>query len=109
MKNRLLKTDASNKTEGLILGFKRNVLILSLTSFFTDASNTMIFPLIALFLDNVLGVKPALIGLVEGLVEGAASLLKMFSGQLSDRLGERKRFIVGGYWFSTVNSRGVAK
>jgi MFS family permease len=76
--------------------------VLSLTSFFTDASNTMVFPLMALFLDNVLGVKTSLIGLVEGVVECTASLLKMLSGWLSDRLGERKRFIAGGYWFSTL-------
>jgi MFS family permease len=102
MKKRLPEVDTPHRTENLVLGFKRNVLVLSLTSFLTDASNTIIFPLMALFLDNVLGVKTSLIGLVEGVVECAASLLKMLSGWLSDRLRERKRLIAGGYWFSTV-------
>ena len=88
--------------QGSVLGFRRNILVLSATSFLTDASNNMVFPLMALFLDNVLGVKPSLIGLVEGVVACAASLLKMFSGWLSDRLGERKRLIAGGYWTSTL-------
>jgi MFS family permease len=98
----LPKAEAHYSAENLLLGFDRNVLVLSLTSFLTDASNTMVFPLMALFLDNVLGVKTSLIGLVEGVVEGTASLLKMLSGWLSDRLGERKRLIAGGYWFSTL-------
>jgi MFS family permease len=98
----LPKAEAPHSTENLLLGFDRNVFVLSLTSFLTDASNTMVFPLMALFLDNVLGVKTSLIGLVEGVVEGAASLLKMLSGWLSDRLGERKRLIAGGYWSSTL-------
>lgn len=96
------KTEAPCSTENRVHGFDRNVIALSLTSFLTDASNNMIFPLMALFLDNVLGVKPSLIGLVEGVVECAASLLKMLSGWLSDRLGGRKVLIVGGYWTSTL-------
>lgn len=102
MGKRSPRIDAPNRTENLLLGFERNVLVLSATSFLTDASNNMIFPLMALFLDNVLGVKPSLIGLVEGVVECAASLLKMLSGWLSDRLGERKPLIASGYWTSTL-------
>jgi MFS family permease len=102
MSSGLPEPDGGRRQEHLILGMRRNVLVLSLTSFLTDASNNMVFPLMALFLDNVLGVKPSLIGLVEGIVDCAASLLKMLSGWLSDRLGERKRLIAGGYWTSTV-------
>jgi MFS family permease len=97
----LPKAEAPSSTENL-LGLEGNVLVLSLTSFLTDASNTMVLPLMALFLDNVLGVKTSLIGLVEGVVACAASLLKFLSGWLSDRLGERKRLIAGGYWLSTM-------
>lgn len=102
MRNRTVKSDSPEGNDKLASGFGRNVLALSAASFLTDASNNMIFPLMALFLDNVLGVKPSLIGLVEGVVECTASLLKMFSGWLSDRLGGRKVLIVGGYWFSTL-------
>jgi MFS family permease len=97
----LPKADAPTNTQNLP-GFDRNVLVLGLTSFLTDASNTMVFPLLALFLDNVLGVRTSLIGLVEGVVACVASLLKLLSGWLSDRLGERKRLIAGGYWSSAL-------
>jgi MFS family permease len=102
MRNHAPKADVPYRSETLVLGFENNVLVLSLTSFLTDASNNLVFPLLALFLDNVLGVKTSLIGLVEGVVDCTANLLKMLSGWLSDRLGERKRLIAGGYWFSTL-------
>jgi MFS family permease len=102
MSNQTVEANGPQRDSSLQLGVERNVLVLSGTSFLTDASNNMVFPLIALFLDNVLGVQPALIGLVQGVVESAASLLKMFSGWLSDRMGRRKALIVAGYWTSTV-------
>ncbi len=102
MRNQTVKADSPERNDILLFGFERNVVVLSATSLLTDASNNMVFPLMALFLDNVLGVKPSLIGLVEGVVECAASLLKMFSGWLSDRLGARKALIHGGYWTSTL-------
>lgn len=100
--NHLSEADAPSTKTDLVLGFKRNVVVLSATSFLTDASNNMIFPLMVLFLDNVLGVKPSLIGLIQGVVEAAASWLKMLSGWLSDKMGRRKVLVVGGYWTSTL-------
>jgi len=80
----------------------RNVWIITLTSFLTDVSSEMIFNLLPLFLKNVLGVKTNIIGVIEGVAETTASLLKLFSGWLSDRLGERKWLTVIGYGLSTV-------
>jgi MFS family permease len=57
---------------------------------------------VPLFLANVLGVHTAIIGLIEGIAEMAASLLKVFSGWLSDRLNQRKWLAVAGYGLSTV-------
>ncbi len=75
----------------------RNVWILSLTSFFRDISSEMLVHLLPLFLANVLSVRIAVIGLIEGIAETTASLTKIYSGWLSDRLGRRKGLTVGGY------------
>ncbi|HSJ58946.1 MAG TPA: MFS transporter, partial [Anaerolineae bacterium] len=83
-------------------GLPRNVWAASLTSFFTDVSSEMVINLIPLFLANVLGVGTGLIGLIEGIAEATASLLKVFSGWLSDRLGERKWVAVAGYGLSAA-------
>jgi len=80
----------------------RNVWILGITSFFTDVSSEMLVSLLPLFLANVLGAGTAVIGLIEGLAESTASLLKVVSGWLSDRLGRRKWLTVAGYGLSTV-------
>ena len=80
----------------------RNVWVLSATSFLTDVSSEMILNLLPLFLANVLGVKTDIIGLIEGIAETTASLLKVFSGWFSDRLGKRKVLAVLGYGLSTV-------
>lgn len=80
----------------------RNVWAVSLTSFFTDISSEMILTILPLFLSNVLGVRTSIIGLIEGLAEATASLLKVFSGWLSDRLRARKWMAVLGYGISAV-------
>jgi MFS family permease len=80
----------------------RNVWVLSFTSFLTDVSSEMIINLLPLFLANVLGAGTAVIGLIEGVAETTASLLKVFSGWFSDRLGQRKWLTVAGYGLSTV-------
>ncbi len=80
----------------------RNVWAASATSFLTDISSEMVINLIPLFLANVLGEKTAVIGLIEGIAETTASLLKVFSGWLSDRLGQRKWLAVAGYGLSTI-------
>ncbi len=63
----------------------------------------MIVYLIPLFLANILGVRTAVIGLIDGIAETTASLLKIYSGALSDRLGNRKWLAVIGYGLSTVS------
>lgn len=80
----------------------RNVWVVSATSFLTDVSSEMVLNLLPLFLANVLGVKTGVIGLIEGIAETTASLLKVFSGWLSDLLGQRKWLTVAGYGLSTV-------
>ncbi len=80
----------------------RNVWVVTLTSFLTDISTEMITNLLPLFLFSVLGVRTSVIGLIEGVAETTASLLKVFSGWLSDRIGRRKVLAVLGYGLSTA-------
>ena len=79
-----------------------NIWIVTATSFLTDISSEMIVYLIPLFLSNVLGVRMAYIGLIDGIAETTASLLKVYSGALSDKLGQRKWLAVIGYGVSTI-------
>ena len=81
----------------------RNVWIVTLTSFLTDISSEMVLNLLPLFLANVLGVHTSVIGLIEGIAESTASILKVFSGWLSDKLGRRKWLTVLGYTLSSVS------
>ncbi len=80
----------------------RNVWVLSITSFLTDVSSEMLFNLLPLFLVNVLGVRTAVVGLIEGLAETTASLIKLGSGALSDYLENRKKLTVLGYSLSAL-------
>ena len=80
----------------------RTVKVLGLVSLFTDASSEMIYPLLPIFLSSVLGAGVAFIGVIEGIAEGTASILKAFSGYMSDRVGRRKALIFAGYGLSAV-------
>jgi MFS family permease len=89
-------------TKNSIRDLPRNVWAVSLTSFFMDISSEMVINIVPLFLANVLGVQTAVIGLIEGIAESTASLLKLFSGWLSDKLHGRKWLAVAGYGLSAV-------
>ena len=89
-------------------GFGRNVFVAGIVSFFMDVSSEMIYPLVPLFLSNVLGVNKSVIGLIEGIAESTASLLKVFSGWYSDRIGNRKWLMAVGYGISTLSRPIVA-
>jgi MFS family permease len=80
----------------------RNLWVVTTTSFLTDISSEMLTSVLPLFLYSVLGVRTSLIGLIEGVAESTASLLKVFSGWFSDRLGRRKGLAVLGYGISTL-------
>lgn len=86
-----------------ILGLTANVFFLGMVSFLTDISSEMTLTLLPLFLANVLGTSTVVIGLIEGVAESAASLLKIGSGWFSDRWQQRKILTVIGYGLSTVS------
>lgn len=74
-----------------------NIILLGLVSFFSDVSTEMVYPLIPLYLTTMFGATPALVGIIEGIAESVASLLKVFSGYFTDKY-HRKRAVAGfGY------------
>ncbi|MDE2979797.1 MAG: MFS transporter [Gemmatimonadota bacterium] len=81
----------------------RNVWATSGTSFLTDVSSEMLLNVLPLFLSNVLGVRVWAVGVVEGLAEAMSSVLKLYSGWVSDRLGTRKWPAVAGYAISALS------
>jgi len=90
------------KKKPLLPRLHPNIWVVTTTSFLTDISSEMLVYLIPLFLSNVLGVRTAVIGLIDGVAETTASLLKIYSGALSDKLGRRKGLAVLGYGLSTI-------
>ncbi len=73
------------------------VVLLGLTSLFTDIGTEMVFPLLPVFLMETLGAGPAYLGLVEGAANTVASLLKLVSGVMADRMARRKPIVLFGY------------
>jgi len=80
----------------------KNVILLGFTSLFTDISSEMIYPLLPLFLTGPLGASAAIVGIIEGIAESIASLLKVFSGALSDWWQRRKPLAIAGYSSSVI-------
>jgi MFS family permease len=74
-----------------------NIFFIGLISFFTDLSTEMVYPLIPLYLISAFGVTPALVGVIEGIAESLASLLKVYSGYLTDRFQKKKLIAFLGY------------
>lgn len=85
------------------LGLSPNIFFLGIVSFLTDVSSELIFTMMPLFLANVLGAATVVIGFIEGVAESTASLLKIFSGWSSDRLGNRKSLAFVGYALSSLS------
>lgn len=84
----------------------KNVILLGLTSFFTDVSSEMIYPLLQAFVSMILTTQKTLLGpvlgIIEGIAESTASLLKVFVGYYSDKIQQRKNLAIQGYGLSAV-------
>ncbi len=87
--------------------YNRNVILTGLTSFFTDISSEMLYPLIQAFVAMVLTAQKALLGpvlgIIEGIAESSASLIKVFAGYHSDRTSSRKAPTIAGYSLSALS------
>ena len=80
----------------------RTVVVLGFVSLLNDAASEMITPLLPIFLTATLGAGPTIVGLIEGVAEATASLLKWFSGWLADRGWNAKRLVLAGYGLSNL-------
>ena len=87
--------------DGKILGYHRNIMFTGLTSFLTDTSVKMIYSVMPMFLMSI-GASKASLGLIEGVAESTASLVKVFSGFWSDKIGKNKPFMLAGYVLSAL-------
>ncbi len=80
----------------------RDIFLLGIISFFADASSEIIMPVLPFFIAAIGGGGVAL-GIIAGLGDGIASISKIFSGSLSDKVGKRKVFIASGYSLSAIS------
>lgn len=85
----------------------RNVKVLSAVSLAQDAASELMYPVLPIFLTTVLGAPVAVVGIIEGMAEGAAALLKYISGRTSDRVG-RKPAVGLGYGLAAVGKVIIA-
>jgi len=95
-------TEAKTTPSGWRKGLSRNVITLGFVSLLNDGASEMIYPLLPVFLTAVLAAGPAALGIIEGIAETTASLLKLYSGYISDRVKRRKGWIVAGYSISNI-------
>ncbi|MHB1377544.1 MAG: MFS transporter [Candidatus Humimicrobiaceae bacterium] len=79
-----------------------SIYILGIVSLFNDMASEMIYPLIPVFIKSVLGLGASFIGIIEGVAESANSIIKLFSGWISDKAKKRKVFVLAGYALSNI-------
>jgi MFS family permease len=94
--------DATNDKPAPAPGLFKNVIRLGWVSGLTDVSSEMLYAVTPLFLTQVLKASMSTLGLIEGLAEGTASVLKGLSGWHSDRLRRRKAYVLAGYSLSAL-------
>jgi MFS family permease len=100
-----MSTSEPTKRQGILARYKTlppTVFALSFVAFLNDASSDIIYPLLPAFLALSLGATPFAIGLIEGFAESVASILKLFSGYLSDKFGQRKLPVFLGYSLAAI-------
>jgi MFS family permease len=78
------------------------VWLLGLVSLCNDSASELLYPLVPLYLASVLMAGPKALGIIEGVAEATGSLLKLFSGILTDRTRSAKPWVVGGYGLAAV-------
>lgn len=92
----------NEKEDKKIFGLNKNIFSMGAVSFLNDVASEMVFPYIPIFLTSVLGASVTFVGLIEGFADATASILKIFAGRLSDKIGKRKSLVVFGYSLSAL-------
>jgi MFS family permease len=91
-----------------VLALPRTVWLIGLISLVNDSASEMLYPLIPLYLSSVLMAGPKALGIIEGIAEATASLLKLFSGVIVDRTKRAKPWIVFGYGLAGIGRPLIA-
>ena len=99
---------ATTSHRSSILGLPRSAIIIGLVSLMADVSSEMIYPILPLFLTQVLNAPAAIVGLIEGIAVGTASVVTGISGWISDRMGRRKPVAFAGYALTAVSRPLIA-
>ncbi|MCL7412980.1 MAG: MFS transporter [ANME-2 cluster archaeon] len=84
------------------------MIVLGLVSLFTDVASEMLYPIVPIFLTVVLGAPMTVVGLIEGIAESSANILKVISGWYTDRTTLRKPFVIAGYSISAISKPVMA-
>lgn len=91
------------KKQTILKGLTKNTYLLALTSFFSDVSTEMLYPVMPIFLTQVLGAQASVVGIVEGIAEGTQYTIQGFSGYIADRFGNRKGIALIGYALTALS------
>jgi MFS family permease len=91
------------ENEKKYFGLSKNAFVFGFVSLLNDFSSEITIRTLPLFLSSVLGVKTSIIGLIEGVADTTATLLKIFSGYISDKIGKRKKLVTIGYGLSALS------
>jgi MFS family permease len=83
------------------------ILKVGLISFFADLSSELLYPITPLFITGVLHASMTSLGVIEGVAELTASLVKGWAGRKSDQVGSRRKFVWGGYLISTLSKASI--
>lgn len=93
---------SSKYTDKKVLGINENVFYTGVTSFLSDTSVYMVYPVLPIFLTSILGSSITSVSIVEGIAESTSSILKALSGWWSDKIGKKKPFMIFGYLMTAV-------
>jgi len=85
-----------------IIGLPSTVWLLGLVSLFNDSASELVYPLVPIYLASVLMAGPKSLGIIEGIAEATGSLLKLFSGVITDKTRATKSWVIGGYGLATL-------
>lgn len=96
------ETSLLDPRERRALGISTNIIFLGIVSFFTDISSELIMAVLPAFLFISLGTAPEIIGTIEGIAESMTSFLKLISGAVADKTGNRKALTILGYSLSNI-------
>jgi MFS family permease len=93
---------AASARQRYFAGLSRNTFLLACASLFADISTEMLYPVLPVFLTQVLGASGSVVGLVDGVAQATQNIVQGFSGWLSDRLRKRKPIALAGYLLAAI-------